>query len=175
MKYHFACTLIYILLVTCSANKTIKDNIMIDGFLLNRGFQKILLNRNSVGHFILTVFYDDNPFKVILDTGASSTIFDIDFVRSLNVPLEQATFTGGGVGTSQAQVFQMPVKKIRIGTLVIRHVQPYAMSIAHINQALTERNSDKVEGVLGSDILTAYHAIIDYKNDHLYLLNQSSK
>jgi hypothetical protein len=43
------------------------------------------------------------------------------------------------------------------------------IDLAHVNTALTEHNADAVDGIIGADILEKGKAIIDYKNQLLYL------
>lgn len=146
-------------------------NIMLDDYLINKGFHKVPLERNTVGQLTCTIYHDDKPYIVIVDTGASSTILDISLLKVSDIRFEQAGFAGGGLGTSQAEVFQLPGNGIKIGKMIISDIQPFAMDISHVNQSLKERNANRVDGILGSDILSKFHAIIDYKSNGLYLLN----
>ena len=43
------------------------------------------------------------------------------------------------------------------------------MNLDHVNSAFESMGLEKVDGVIGADILTNYNAIIDYKNLTLYL------
>ncbi|WP_420627279.1 aspartyl protease family protein [Candidatus Leptofilum sp.] len=138
-------------------------------FLGNRGFQQIQLEKNAVGHLMLTINYDSKAFKVIVDTGASTTVLDIDLVRSLGFTAEKLDFSGGGLGTAQADVYQLPQRPFLIQDLPLGERQVIAMDIQYVNQALEGRDAEKVDGVLGSDILVSHHAIIDCKDNHLYL------
>lgn len=42
-------------------------------------------------------------------------------------------------------------------------------SLEHVNTALTNHNSEPVDGIIGADILKKGKAIIDYKSKYLYL------
>ena len=138
-------------------------------FLDNQGFQQIPLEKNAVGHLMLTMTTFDEAFKVIVDTGASTTVLDIELVRSLGISTNKLDLSGGGLGTAQADVYQLPQQPITIQGLPIGERQLVAMDIQYVNQALEGRQAEKVNGVLGSDILASHHAIIDCKDNHLYL------
>ena len=141
-------------------------------FLDEQGFQQIELEKNAVGHMMLTVIYDDKPFKVIVDTGASTTVLDIELVHSLGFSTKKLDLPGGGLGTAQADVYQLPQRPLAVQGLQVGERQLIAMDIQYVNAALESRQAEKVNGVLGSDILVSHHAIIDCKNNHLYLLLQ---
>ena len=138
---------------------------------LDKRYHKIPLKRNTVGQFILAIKFGTRAFNVILDTGASSTVLDLESVRDSGIPLKKVEMTGGGVGTAEAPIFVMPNEDISINGLQIRVSSIYAMDLGHVNASLIQRASDKVQGVMGCDILTANEAIIDCKNNALYLLS----
>jgi len=136
---------------------------------LDKRYHKIPLKRNTVGHFILTIKYGTRDFKVILDTGASSTVLDLDSVRESGISPKKIEMTGGGVGTAEASIFVIPDEDVTINGLHIRVSSIYAMDLGHVNASLIQRASDRVQGVIGCDILIANEAIIDCKNNTLYL------
>jgi len=42
-------------------------------------------------------------------------------------------------------------------------------NLTHVNTALTNHNSNPVDGIIGADILKKTSAIIDYNKKYLYL------
>ena len=141
-------------------------------FLGNQGFQQIQLAKNAIGHLMLTMTYDNQAFKVILDTGASTTVLDIELVRSLGMTAEKLDFSGGGLGTAQADVYQLPQRPLHIQGMSLGERQLVAMDIQYVNQALEGRDAGKVDGVLGSDLLVDHHAFIDCRGNYLYLMSK---
>ena len=148
-----------------------ETDMQLETFLEGQGFQQIMLEKNAVGHLMLTLHYDGNPFNVILDTGASVTLLDMEVAAKLQLAMEKLDIEGGGVGTAQAEVHQLPQREVGVGGFVMQDISLFAMDISHVNQALHNRDAVKIDGVLGSDILVKYSAIIDCKHRCLYLLS----
>ncbi len=48
-------------------------------------------------------------------------------------------------------------------------VQSVLFNMNHINKSLSEREVQKVDGIIGADILNKGKAIIDYEKNRLYL------
>lgn len=142
----------------------------LDDFLQTQGYDKVVLEKNSIGQLILAVRYDNYPLRFILDTGASTSILDISVAQERQLPLEPLSIFGGGVGTAQAAVFQLPTTNLELGEMTLTDRTLFAMDIAHVNQALADRQAERIDGVLGSDILNQHHAVIDCQHCCLYLL-----
>jgi hypothetical protein len=55
------------------------------------------------------------------------------------------------------------LKKISIGDLVINDYTTVLLDLSHVNGSYQQIGLKPVEGVLGSDILLLYNAVIDYE------------
>lgn len=141
----------------------------LERFLQAQNFYKLELHKNNVGQLTLIMKYDERPLRLILDTGASSTVIDIAAAAALQLPMEPLPLLGGGVGTTQATVYQLPAAELQLGSLILKDKTLFAMDIQHVNQALAARAAERVDGVFGSDLLHSYRAIIDYQHRCLYL------
>ena len=117
-------------------------------FLGNQGFQQIQLDKNAIGHLMLTMTYDNQAFKVILDTGASTTVLDLELIQSLGMTAEKLDFSGGGLGTAQADVYQLSQRPLHIQGMSLGERQLVAMDIQYVNQALEGRDAEKWMGCL---------------------------
>lgn len=142
----------------------------LDDFLRDQGFSKVELDKNSIGQLTFTIQYGQHPLRLILDTGASSSVIDILVAKRLSLSLEPLSILGGGVGTAQATVFQLPPQDLHLEGVTLNDKALFAMDIQHVNQALAARDAEPIDGVLGSDILNQHHAIIDCQQSCLYLL-----
>lgn len=137
--------------------------------LLGDGFFAIRLTCSSIGQFLVRLKYDAHELTMILDSGASSSVVDIERARQLKVGHEHLGVKAAGVGTSAADVFQLPTREIRIGDFALAETRLLAMDLSHVNQALKERNVASVDGVLGTDVLIRHNAIVDYSEAKLFL------
>ena len=67
------------------------------------------------------------------------------------------------------------VKKIKIGELLIENYDVVLLDLSHVNHSYEQANLKTIDGVLGSDILLQYNAIIDYEKKILKLKFKKSK
>ena len=59
--------------------------------------------------------------------------------------------------------------KLQIGKWINKSASLVLFDLNHINNALNEREIQKVEGIIGADTLKKGKAIIDYEKNRLYL------
>ena len=122
-------------------------------------------------HPLLDVVIFGQPFKVVLDTGASRTAFDHELLLRANT---LATITASerlstGLGTNTMTSATAIIENIWIGSLLIPEFEVAVLDLSTINIAYAELGHPEVLGVLGSDILMKYNAIIDYGKKVLFL------
>lgn len=122
-------------------------------------------------HPLLDVVIFGKPFKVVLDTGASRTAFDRDLLMEAN---EQATIIlsdrlSTGLGTNTMESATALIENIWIGDLLIPELEVAVLNLSTINIAYHEMGHPQVLGVLGSDILMKYKAVIDFNKKVLKL------
>ncbi|GGH14929.1 aspartyl protease family protein [Mucilaginibacter phyllosphaerae] len=115
-------------------------------------------------HPVLDIMVFGKPFKVVLDTGASRTAFDHDLLVQAN---EQAAIVASerlstGLGTNTMQSSTAVIENIRMGEMLIPELEVAVLDLSTINIAYREMGHPEVLGVLGSDILMKYNAVIDF-------------
>jgi len=132
-----------------------------------------LLNLQDNGfHLLLEVVVFDKPFKAVLDTGASKTVFDKATVETYlqdDLELRHTDMVSTGLGTTSMQSFTLTVPELKIGGLVLKQHEISILDLSTINYAYEQLSIDPVIGVVGGDILTHYGAVIDYKKPALTL------
>ncbi|MGY4539700.1 hypothetical protein ACVW0P_004139 [Mucilaginibacter sp. UYNi724] len=122
-------------------------------------------------HPLLDVVIFGKPFKVVLDTGASRTAFDHQLLIAAN---EQAAIIvsdrlSTGLGTNTMESATAVIENIWIGDLLIPELEVAVLNLSTINVAYRELGHPEVLGVLGSDILMKYKAVIDFGKGTLKL------
>ena len=122
-------------------------------------------------HLILKIKINGKIANMVLDTGASKTVFDrTRFERFVsNAELKKNAELSAGVGTNTMETHSVVIKKIRVGELIIKDYDAAIMDLSHVNQAYDNLGMKPTDGILGSDILYAYDAIIDYGKMELKL------
>lgn len=111
---------------------------------------------------------------MVLDTGASRTVFDQDeikrFVKEGSTVIEGKL--SAGLGTSEMETHSVTLKSFRIGRLSLENFEALALDLAVLNTSYEQMGHGKVIGVLGSDILQSYQAIIDFGKKKLTLKSE---
>ncbi|MBD1392517.1 aspartyl protease family protein [Mucilaginibacter glaciei] len=122
-------------------------------------------------HPLLDVVLFGQTFKLVLDTGASRTAFDRDLLLRAN---EQAAIVASeqlstGLGTNSMLSATALLENIWIGNLLIAELEVAVLDLSTINIAYSEMGHPEVLGVLGSDVLMKYNAVIDFGKKVLIL------
>jgi hypothetical protein len=115
-------------------------------------------------HPVLDILIFNKPFKVVLDTGASRTAFDRDLLIQAN---EEANIVASerlstGLGTNTMESATAVIENIWIGDMMLPEMEVAVLDLSAINVAYRELGHPEVLGVLGSDILMKYSAVIDF-------------
>lgn len=115
----------------------------------------VTINNETVGH-------------LIVDTGASKTVFDKTFITPHLTEIEEIDdnhSSGINAMIDNAQIGQLEL--LSFGELILTNYQCLTLDLSHIN-ALYKKYADKyIAGLLGSDFLLKYGAIIDYSKKTL--------
>ncbi len=116
-------------------------------------------------HLLLKLYLNKKVANVIIDTGASKTVFDKTrigkFVKEKT--FEKHDSLSSGLGTNTMLSEQVMIKKMKIGELEIENYKTVLLDLSHVNQSYEQVGLKPVDGVLGSDILLMYNAVIDYE------------
>ncbi len=132
-----------------------------------------LLNLQDDGfHLLLEVIVFGHPFKAVLDTGASKTVFDKATVEShlhKDMALRHTDMVSTGLGTTSMQSFILSVPDLQIGDFHLKNHEVAVLDLSTINFAYEQLDIDPVIGVIGGDILTRFGGVIDYRKNTLKL------
>lgn len=133
---------------------------------------------NEGYHLILDIELRSKKYKIVLDTGASKTVFDKQTL--LNIGFTEIDFSATdilstGLGTNEMKSETIRLDKLKLGTWEINNFEAAVLDLSTINYAYNYMNLEPVIGVLGGDILTNYGAVINYKKKSLRLNNRKRK
>nr|WP_067058203.1 aspartyl protease family protein [Mucilaginibacter sp. L294] len=115
-------------------------------------------------HPVLDILIFNKPFKVVLDTGASRTAFDRDLLIQANemADIIASERLSTGLGTNTMESATAVIENIWVGDMMIPEMEVAVLDLSAINVAYRELGHPEVLGVLGSDILMKYNAVIDF-------------
>jgi predicted aspartyl protease len=155
--------------------KTVLRLLSFNPWSLQKMATRIKLNVFSLDkdgyHIRLKVLINGKEADLILDTGASRTVFDKNTIHEFipDVDLMEHDATTSGVGSNELQSFSTVIKKLQIGNLLIRRYHCAILDLTHVNMAYEMVGRPRVHGVLGGDILRKYKAKINYETKTLTL------
>jgi len=140
-------------------------------FLEAKGYRRIPLDRNGVGHFEAKGTLAGRAVRVLIDTGAASTVVSLSLAQELGLQMIPLGRRGGGAGAAQLEIFQLRDAALRLDHAMPRPVALYAMDLSHVNQALALKGTTPVDVILGADVFENQAAVIDYGTSSLFLKN----
>jgi predicted aspartyl protease len=110
--------------------------------------------------------------RLILDTGASQTVFDKNRIGQYigHEDFEKIHSLSSGLGTSTMQSHMVKIPGFKIGDLEIKNDKVILLDLSHVNQSYEMMKMKPIDGVIGGDILKHYKAVIDYGKKTLTLI-----
>ena len=134
-----------------------------------RGFTKVPMQLSSGYNLYVDSRVNGKRAKLLVDSGAFSTLLHRRFVRGLKIPLRNTAFTSAGVNLKRRGVQLATVSQLSIGSLELRKREVGVIDLEGlIRDGLLDANPP-VAGLLGSEILRRHNGIIDFGTKTLYL------
>lgn len=133
-------------------------------------FDLVAIEADGV-HIILKAEINQIPCRLLIDTGASRTVFDQNrislFVTDPEIHENEQLSTGLGTNDMKSQIISLD--SLVIGELSLHNYQCIIIDMIHINQSFETFGLQAIDGVIGGDILLNYKAEIDYRKKELRL------
>ncbi|MCB0401365.1 MAG: clan AA aspartic protease [Flavobacteriales bacterium] len=122
-------------------------------------------------HLLTSVTLNGKPASMIIDTGASRSVFDenriVQFLGHNN--LEEHDRLSSGLGTNTMTSKKVKLDNLTLGDLQLVNYDATILDLGHVNTSYEKLELEPVDGILGGDILKDYQAIIDYAGKVLVL------
>ncbi|MFN3529206.1 MAG: retropepsin-like aspartic protease [Bacteroidia bacterium] len=122
-------------------------------------------------HLLLKANWNDRSLQLVLDTGASKTVFDKNVITNWfpELELQPVHQTSAGLGTTEMESHVFELKRFQIGDCRIKGVKAAALDLQHIRETYAQLGYGELDGILGGDILHKYRASIHYHKQLLIL------
>ena len=126
-------------------------------------------------HLLVNGSVNGEVLTMVIDTGASRSCFDIDFLSNIinQEHFEENESPSSGIGTNEMFSKITCINNLLIGEFEINNYTAVGIDMKHIHQAYQTIGLPTVNGIIGSDILLKYKAIIDYRKCTLILKRYS--
>ena len=102
----------------------------------------------------------------VVDTGASRTVLDKNLSNCYQLirtsgpeNYQSAGITEGLINTELGVT-----PELQFGELIIRNLSVALLNLDHVNEIYSKYANRRIAGLLGSDVLYAHRAVIDYPN-----------
>lgn len=141
----------------------------LEGLLKQEQYKKIKFKFSKTKHLLIKASINGILGDFILDTGASTTCIDfsgIDFFK-ITAQISDTKASGAGAVGMETQVSKNNL--IKLGSWKTVDLNLVIFDLSHVNSALTDYKVKPVHGIIGADILEKGFAVIDYKNQLLFL------
>ncbi len=116
-------------------------------------------------HLFVKIKVGSKTARLLLDTGASKTVFDqnriLKFIKATTLKNVEGNAVGLGSNSVATQVTKL--NKISFGKIILDKVEVASMDLSHVLETYSMLKMKAIDGVLGSDLLYRLKAIIDYE------------
>ncbi|NRF39816.1 retropepsin-like aspartic protease [Pedobacter foliorum] len=130
----------------------------------------ILISLQDDGfHLLVEIVVFGQKLFAVVDTGASRSVFDKTFLKDHLKDLEHSEETQATTLFSTSSTLQAVIPAIKIGRLALKNYETVALDLEAVNQAYEGLGHPPIIGIIGSDLLLKYQAVINYKKMKLYL------
>jgi len=137
--------------------------------LRRKGYTYIKLRTMATKHLEIKASINGVKGRFILDTGASSSCVGFEGIEKFKLQVQETDTKAAGAGAVDMETKVSHKNSIKIKNWKYNAIPLVVFDLTHVNTALEQQSEDKIDGILGADILEKGKAIIDYKKKRVYL------
>lgn len=141
----------------------------LEKILKKKKYVKIKLKKIATNHLELKANINGVKGRFILDTGASNSCVGLDAVENFKLIATESETKAAGAGATDMETQLSENNTLKIGKWKTKNFNLVLFDLSHVNNALTNHNAKKVDGIIGADILQKGKAFIAYDKNVLYL------
>jgi len=122
-------------------------------------------------HLHARLLVNGKTANVVIDTGASRTVFDKERIEKFIRPdsMTKNNHFSSGLGTNSMESFSVKLRSVRLGKMKVEQYDLHLLDLSHVNSAYESAGLKTIDGVLGSDLLHHCNAVIDYEKREMRL------
>lgn len=120
-------------------------------------------------HIFITTVINDVKMDILIDTGASRTVFDKENISAHPIDIDYDEIISSGLGPGKIDTLAGVLKNFTIGNHTWKKVNAIFMDLGHINELYQKMSNKKIAGLIGGDFLFNSKAIINYLKKEITL------
>lgn len=122
-------------------------------------------------HLFVDGYINGQPCTLIIDTGASKTVFALDHIQSIltEIPVAQPEIQSTGITAYTLESHTGIINEFKLGNLLVQQMEILLVDLTRINEMYRKVTDRSIWGLIGSDFLLEYKAKLDYGNRTLSL------
>ena len=134
-----------------------------------RGYRRVRMHESEGYNLYVDGSVNGTKARLMVDTGAFATLLHSRFVIRMKIPLRQTKFRSVGVNLAQSRVRLANINRFSVGSMDMQSHSVGVINLERLIHGGLLDASPPVAGLLGSEMLARYHAIIDFGTNSLYL------
>ena len=138
-------------------------------FLQSRGYGRVRLLTLPTNHYVVIATLNGTEGRFIIDTGASTTCVSTELATHFHLNPKPSEEKASSASSNELDTELAHNNELLIGPWSSKRRSVVLFDMQAVNNALQKHHIETVDGIIGADILQSVNAIIDYKNDWLYL------
>lgn len=138
-------------------------------FLQKSSYSSVTFKRIKTNHIQIKAVINEVKGIFIIDTGASNTCIDLENHKLFKIFPEESPEKASSATDEISKTMISKSNKIKIGKWIKNNISIVLFDMSFINKTLVEQGAERVNGIIGSDLLKKGKAIIDYSDNKLFL------
>ena len=143
-------------------------SITLNKFLKSEGYSSIKLIFLETKHYLIEAKVNGIKGRFILDTGASNSCICTSLEDKFKVISKESKEKASSATSQMTHTKISKSNTIQIGKWKDK-INIITFDMNHINNSLSEKKIDPIDGIIGADIFKKSQAILDYNKNKLYL------
>lgn len=122
-------------------------------------------------HIFVEAKVNSLPALLLIDTGASRTVFDLTRIRQYEKEKDFLVHKklSTGLGTNSMLTQGILIDQFCLGGLTIDNFDVVLLDLQHVNDSYSSMGLPPIDGVLGNDILVRHKSVINLSKNLLTL------
>ena len=142
-------------------------SITLNKFLKKKGYSSVKLIFLETKHYLIEAKVNGVSGRFILDTGASNSCICTSLEDKFKVISKESKEKASSATSQMTHTKISKSNTIQIGKWENK-INLITFDMSHINNALSEKKINPIDGIVGADVLKKSRSILDYESNKLY-------